>query len=201
LFSETQRKLIIVASLPVSWLLLTIDVNLSLPHTIAFSLNLDVANDEACRPHCQTAAVCPQGALAAFLQGSPGGGSEGALEGVLTHSLAGLSERHVSMFLDVATILRGERRELVMAVWKAWHSAAATTYYTDLVRRSLLGIDEEGRLAMHDVLVALGRGIILQRKAGLEQHFGSRVWVQDGKVVGLEQVRLSRAPCLVFSRW
>jgi hypothetical protein len=139
---------------------------------------------------CQTAGACPQGALAALQEGSPGGGSEGALEGVLTHSLAGLSATHVSMFLDVATILRGERMEEVRAVWKAWHGDAAATYYTDLVRRSLLGADSNGRLVMHDVLVALGRGIILQRKGGLEEHFGSRVWVQDGTVVGLEQVRL-----------
>jgi hypothetical protein len=138
----------------------------------------------------QTAVACPQGALAALQEGNPGGGSEGALEGVLTHSLTGLSETHVSMFLDVATILRGERLEEVRAVWKAWHGDAAATYHADLVRRSLLGTDENGRLVMHDVLVALGRGIILQRKGGLEEHFGSRVWVQDGTVVGLKQVRL-----------
>jgi hypothetical protein len=137
-----------------------------------------------------TAFACPQGALAALQQGSPGGGSEGFLEGVLIHSLAGLSDVHVSMFLDVATILRGESMEGVRAVWMGWHGDAAATYYADLVRRSLLGTDEEGWLVMHDVLVALGQGIILQRKGGLEEHFGSRVWVQDGTVVGLKQVRL-----------
>jgi hypothetical protein len=142
----------------------------------------------------QTAAVCPQGALAALQQGNPGGGSEGALQGVLTHSLAGLSERHVSMFLDVATILRGQRMAEVMAVWAAWHTAAAATYYMDLVRRSLLRTDDKGRVAIHDVLVALGRGVILQRTTGLAEHFGSRVWVQDGEVMGLEQVRLPWAP-------
>jgi hypothetical protein len=131
--------------------------------------------------------VSQQGALAALKRGNPGGGSEGALEGVLTHSLAGLSESHVSMFLDVATILHSERLDLSMAVWTGWHTAAAATYYADLVRRSLLGADAKGKLVMHDVLVALGRGIVLQRKAGLEEHFGSRLWMQDGEVMGCTQ--------------
>jgi hypothetical protein len=147
----------------------------------------------------QTAVACPQGALAALQQGNPGGGSEGALEGVLTHSLTGLSETHVSMFLDVATILRGERMQEVRAVWKAWHGDAAATYHADLVRRSLLGTDEKGRLVTHDVLVALGRGIILQSKGGLEEHFGSRMWVQDWQVMGCAQVWLPRASHSV--RW
>jgi hypothetical protein len=144
----------------------------------------------------ETSATYQQGALAALKQGNPGGGSEGALEGVLTHSLAGLSDGRVSMFLDVATILQGEKLEVVMALWTAWHGAAATTFYRDLSRRTLLGADAKGRLVMHDVLVALGRGIILQSRAGLEVHCGSRLWVQDGEVMGVEQVTPS---CVVLS--
>jgi hypothetical protein len=113
------------------------------------------------------------------------------MDGLLTYTLAVLSKSHVSMLLDVATILRDEPLELVMAVWREWHSAAATTYYKDLARRCLLEADEEGKLVMHDVLAAaLGRDVILHSKPGLEEHFGSRVWVQDGKVMGLEQVWL-----------
>jgi hypothetical protein len=140
-----------------------------------------------------------QGALAALKQGIPGRDSERALEGVLTHSLSGMDAIAVSMFLDVATILRGQPNQLVMAVWTAWHGASAVTLYEDLVWRSLLGSDAQGRLMMHDVLVALGRGVVLHRKAGLEQHFGSRLWMQDGdQVVGFEQVwpcLLSRKSC------
>jgi hypothetical protein len=118
---------------------------------------------------------------------------------VLTHSLAGLSESRVSMFLDVATILRGQPLELVMAVWTAWHGKAAVTFYKDLVRRSLLGADANGMLVMHDVLVALGRGVILQQKPGLAVHFGSRLWVQDGEVVGAEQVTSRVFVCLLVA--
>jgi hypothetical protein len=112
---------------------------------------------------------------------------------VLTHSLAGMDAIAVSMFLDVATILQGQPSQLAMAVWTAWHGAAAVTLYDNLVWRSLLGADAQGRLVMHDVLVALGRGVVLHSKPGLEQHFGSRLWMQDGdQVVGFEQVW----PCL-----
>jgi hypothetical protein len=105
------------------------------------------------------------------------------------------------MFLDVATILRGERREDVLAVWIARHTVAAFTYYVDLLRRSLLGADAEGRLVMHDVLLALGRGIVLHQKTGFAEHLGSRVWVQDGNVMGLEQVRRPRASLMVYPCW
>jgi hypothetical protein len=134
-----------------------------------------------------------QSALAALKEGTSGSDSEHALEGVLTHSLAGMDASAVSMFLDVATILRGQPLELVMAVWSAWHGDTAVTCYDDLVWRGLLEPEAEGNLVMHDVLVALGRGVALHSKPRLEQHFGSRVWLEgeddDAKLVGLEQVR------------
>jgi hypothetical protein len=93
------------------------------------------------------------------------------------------------MFLDVACILRGQQLDRVMAVWNAWHGgAAAFTFFTDLKRRCLLGVDKKGRLVMHDVLVVLGRGIILRKTGKLEEHYGSRLWLEDGKVVGSDQV-------------
>ena len=115
---------------------------------------------------------CPQGALAAQKQGTLRGDSEHALEGVLTHSLAGMDEVAVSMFLDVATILRGKDKELVMAVWTAWHGDAAAVCYEDLVWNNLLETGAEGELVIHDVLVALGRGVVLHSKPRLEQHYG-----------------------------
>jgi hypothetical protein len=142
-----------------------------------------------------TSTLClPQRALEGLKEGNPSGGSEGALEGVLTHSLAGLRAPRASMFLDVATILHGQPLGRVMAVWRAWHGPAARTFYDDLVRRSLLGADARGRLVMHDVLVVLGRGFVLQRTPGFEEHFGSRLWTEGGRVVGCAQVRGGRTP-------
>jgi hypothetical protein len=132
-----------------------------------------------------------QGALAALQQGSPVEGSEGRLKGVLLHSLAGLDPVGVSMFLDAATILRGVPLEEAMAVWTAWHGAAAAAFFNELTRRCLLGVDAWGLLLMHDVLVVLGRGLVLSETPGLESHWGSRVWMEGGNVVGRQQV----GPC------
>ena len=115
------------------------------------------------------------------------------LEGVLTHSLAGLSTRQTNMFLDVATILRGRPKAMAMAVWTAWHGRAAHADLSELSRRCLLGEDASGLLVMHDVLVVLGRGVIVEKKRNFEEHYGSRLWVEDGKVVGCEQVGLAKS--------
>jgi hypothetical protein len=132
-----------------------------------------------------------QGVLAALQQGIAGGDSEGLLKGVLLHILAGLSTAEVNMFLDAATILRGKPLEKAMDVWTAWHGPAATACLKELTRRCLLGADDEGELVQHDVLVPLGRDVILSQIPGLEGHWGSRVWTEGGKVVGYQQV----GPC------
>jgi hypothetical protein len=132
--------------------------------------------------------MCVQGALAALRQGIAGGDSEGRLKGVLLYSLAGLGAGELNMFLDAATILCGRPLEEAMAVWTAWHGPAAATFFKELTRRCLLGVDARGELAMHDVLVVLARGVVLSETPGLEGHFGSRVWVEGGRVVGRHQV-------------
>jgi hypothetical protein len=122
-----------------------------------------------------------QGALAALQQGIPVEGSEGRLKGVLLHSLAGLHPVGVNMFLDAATIMRGWHLEApdyhpwrgAMAVWTAWHGPAAAAFFKELTRRCLLGVDAEGELVVHDVLVVLGRGLVLSETPGLERHWGA----------------------------
>jgi hypothetical protein len=106
------------------------------------------------------------------------------LKGLLTHSLQGLTKERVSMFLDVATMLRGENEETVKAMWTAWHGPAATIFYAELVRRSLMGTDEDGDLVMHDVTATLGKRIILDKMPGLEEHFGTRIWMDNGRLLG-----------------
>jgi hypothetical protein len=129
-----------------------------------------------------------QGALAALQQGSPVEGSEGRLKGVLLHSLAGLHPDGVNMFLDAATIMRGWGLERAMEVWTAWHGPAAAAFFQELTRRCLLGVDANDGLLVHDVLAVLGRGVVLSETPGLERHWGSRVWVEGGNVVGRQQV-------------
>jgi hypothetical protein len=130
-----------------------------------------------------------QGALATLQQGILGGDSEERLKGVLIHSLAGLGTAEVNMFLDAATILRGKPlEETAMVVWTAWHGPAAAAFFKELTRRCLLGVDAKGRMVMHDVLVVLGQGVALKETPGFEVHWGSRVWVEGGKLVGRQQV-------------
>jgi hypothetical protein len=129
-----------------------------------------------------------QGALAALQHGSPLEGSEGWLQRVLLHSLAGLDPVGVSMFLGAATILRGWPMEEAMEVWTVWQGPVAAAAFKELTRRCLLGVDPERRLVMHDVLVALGRSAVLCESPVLEGHRGSRVWIEGGKVVGHQQV-------------
>jgi hypothetical protein len=118
---------------------------------------------------------------------------------VLLHSLAGLNTAEVNMFLDAATIMRGWSLVATkyaplrgaMDVWTAWHGPAAAAFFKELTRRCLLGVDASGRLVVHDVLVVLGRGVVLSETPRLEGHWGSRLWEEGGKVVGRQQV----GPC------
>jgi hypothetical protein len=137
--------------------------------------------------------VAKQGALAALQQIRPVESSEGRLRGVLLHSLAGLDPIGLNMFLDAASIMRGWPLEQAMAVWTAWHGPAAAAFFKELTWRCLLGVVAVTRqVQMHDVLVVLGRGVILSETPELECHWGSRVWMEGGKVVGRQQV----GPCL-----
>jgi hypothetical protein len=120
----------------------------------------------------------------------PGAVTEDSLKGLLLHSLDTLDKVHKaysSMFLDVASVLRGWRESDALAVWRGWHTRAGVG---DMLRKlqqsSLLEVDEEGRLAMHDVLVALGRSRLKEDK----QLCGSRLWLEEGAIAGYPEVRL-----------
>eukprot|EP00878_Enallax_costatus_P040680 GHUV01047028.1.p3 GENE.GHUV01047028.1~~GHUV01047028.1.p3 ORF type:complete len:107 (-),score=13.37 GHUV01047028.1:361-681(-) len=93
------------------------------------------------------------------------------------------------MFLDVATVLRGHPKELALTVWDAWHGSGASVWFEGLERRNLLSSDDAERLQMHDVLVALGRSLLLENSQELpvELH-GSRVWGQNGTLQGYRKV-------------
>jgi hypothetical protein len=118
---------------------------------------------------------------------------------LLQHFWDHLQPESQSMFLDVATLLRHHSYADAEAVWIGWHGICAPDLFQDLVQRCLVEVREglfshawgwiskrEERVEMHDLLVELGRAKI--RDPG-SQHFGSRIWVEGGEVVGCKEVR------------
>jgi hypothetical protein len=116
-------------------------------------------------------------------------GTDARLKDVLVSSFQGLSEAARNMFLDVVSVLHGRDSEAANDIWDVWWAGAAAGAFTELQRRALLRVDDEGRLRTHDVIRAFGRGIICdpQSQQGLRRYYGSRTWVKDGQLVRFEQ--------------
>jgi hypothetical protein len=123
------------------------------------------------------------------------GESENLLARVLLHSLVGMRPAAVSMFLDVACVLQGQPAASAKAVWQQqWHEDAESCFRLLLTRNLLtVTLEEDSNtrttvevLQMHDVLKWLGRCVVRGESgaAALQEHVGSRLWVQDGSVVG-----------------
>jgi hypothetical protein len=104
-------------------------------------------------------------------------------------NLEGLDEAALSMFLDAATVLRGQRVERCLAVWTAGHGAGAAQHWEELRRRGLVrteGVWEE-RVSVDDGPAGLARGLLLGGDDS--PHAGSRLWVEDNKIKGWQPVR------------
>jgi hypothetical protein len=121
------------------------------------------------------------------------GDSERALAKVLLHSLVGMSAAAVNMFLDAACVLHGQPVANVVPVWHGQWAEEYKSCVRLLLTRNLLTTEWkfikgtlEEVLQMHDVLRWLGRSVVRGESgaAQLQEHVGSRLWVQDGSVVG-----------------
>jgi hypothetical protein len=111
--------------------------------------------------------------------------TEQSLTNVLEMSFNDLSDQGKHMFLDCVSVLQGQDSSKALAAWSAWWGEARTLF-TELKRRSLVLVDEEGRLTAHDVIKALGQAK-LQKQGGT--YYASRVWVgADGQLVKHAQV-------------
>eukprot|EP00878_Enallax_costatus_P020728 GHUV01021920.1.p1 GENE.GHUV01021920.1~~GHUV01021920.1.p1 ORF type:complete len:632 (+),score=132.80 GHUV01021920.1:114-2009(+) len=126
------------------------------------------------------------GVLAALKKGGLHVDTQQRLQDVVQRRLSAMPHGQQSMFLDVATALSGQPADVVLDVWKDWHGAEAAMWYADLVRNCLLRPSSDDRLQMHDVLAAMGRGMVLDQQSPF---YGSRIWVQDNIIVGAVQVR------------
>jgi hypothetical protein len=73
---------------------------------------------------------------------------------------------HRAMFLDIACMLIGVKQEIAMTIWKSCSNCSCScsktpaTSLRNLIDRSLVSLDEDDRLRMHDVLRDMGREIV-----------------------------------------
>eukprot|EP00878_Enallax_costatus_P016523 GHUV01017335.1.p1 GENE.GHUV01017335.1~~GHUV01017335.1.p1 ORF type:complete len:671 (+),score=144.24 GHUV01017335.1:294-2015(+) len=122
-------------------------------------------------------------ALTALQDGRNEADSENLLKGILSTTFKALQPAQKHMFLDVAAALRGQPTDLALEVWDIWHGGGARQRFEGLERRNLLS-HRRGNLQMHDVLVALGRNLLLNGGEELPTElYGSRVWVDQKGVL------------------
>lgn len=115
----------------------------------------------------------------------PNRNTDDLLRGVVTKSFAEMKGVAPSMFLDVVAVMHGADTRwcgeaLALDIWRSWYGAGVNVAWQELQRRSLVTVSE-AVFHVHDVIKALGRGII---KEDRDVYYGSRVWVQhDGQLV------------------
>jgi len=122
--------------------------------------------------------------------------TEDRLKDVLGRSFQSLTEPTRQIFLDAVSVMDGRNSRAAHQVWDAWWEGAGGAALDELQRRTLVSVDEDGLLRVHDIIRAVGRGIICkplstdrEGRSHPNSYYGSRAWVQeDGQLVQFEQV-------------
>ncbi|KAK4259581.1 hypothetical protein QN277_005897 [Acacia crassicarpa] len=99
---------------------------------------------------------------------------ESSIHEVLKISYDCLQDGAKSIFLDVACFFTKEILESVEEILEACHSGARF-YIEVLVDKSLLAVDREGRLWMHDLIQSMGKEIV-RHEAPSNPGKRSRIW-------------------------
>eukprot|EP00878_Enallax_costatus_P033640 GHUV01037181.1.p1 GENE.GHUV01037181.1~~GHUV01037181.1.p1 ORF type:complete len:173 (-),score=31.49 GHUV01037181.1:1003-1521(-) len=131
--------------------------------------------------------------------------TEGRLKGILSLSFDALHHVQQSTFLDAATVLRGEPKQLALAVWSKQQGACVQGWYEDLEQRNLVN-PEATHVQMHDVLAALAQSMVLDEvldNGGNNSFRGSRIWwdSETSKVKGYVKVCISGKQQTTQPRW
>ncbi|XP_043700078.1 disease resistance protein RPV1-like [Telopea speciosissima] len=92
-------------------------------------------------------------------------------------SYDGLDVDGKQMFLDTACFFIGLNKDIVCHIWDGCGFSSQVGLY-DLCVRSLVTINEEGELGMHDQLRDLGRNIVRQENID-EPGMRTRIWSQE----------------------
>jgi hypothetical protein len=89
-----------------------------------------------------------------------------------------------NILLDLATVAHMESLDMLMCIWRGWHGEQAEQWLSDLQRHGLVTSYNE-LVASHAAVGSLGRSILEDASS---QHHGSRIWLKDSALQGLQQV-------------
>jgi hypothetical protein len=93
---------------------------------------------------------------------------------------------HQNLILDDATVGRLEGGDLLECIWQSWHGDEATTWLKELQQCRLTMSDTESLgIGIYDDLEQLAHSVLSDPQSC---HYGSRLWVQEGNVLGAQQV-------------
>jgi trans-2-enoyl-CoA reductase len=107
-----------------------------------------------------------------------------------------------AMFCDIACMLIGMEKEVALMIWKSCGrcsradcctSKVPTLVLRRLMDRSLVRVDDRGRLRMHDVLRDMGRDIVKRQARRSEKR--THLW---DAATALKVLRLKKASVLRF---
>ncbi|KAF3457257.1 hypothetical protein FNV43_RR01914 [Rhamnella rubrinervis] len=102
---------------------------------------------------------------------------EKAIMGVLRISFDGLGETEKNIFLDIACFFNGSHKDYVMNIMDRC-GFFPEIGIRSLVDKSLLHMDDDSQLRMHDLLEEMGKEIV-REKSRDEPGRRSRVWLTD----------------------
>lgn len=110
---------------------------------------------------------------------------------ILKLSYDTLGEQEKQIFLDIACFFNGRKLAEVEHILSAHHGYCLTPCIRALVQKSLIKINERGRVTMHDLLQDLGREIVRRESP---EHPGkrSRLWSREDIIHVLKDNAVSK---------
>ena len=108
---------------------------------------------------------------------------------ILQISFDGLTNTQKELFLDIACFFKGENKDRIKDMLESF------SFYPDynlnvLMDKSLITIDEERRLRMHDLLQKMGQEIV-RRESPKEPGERSRLWIYEEVLYVLKENTVS----------
>ena len=108
---------------------------------------------------------------------------------ILQISFDGLTDTQKDLFLDIACFFKGENKDRIKDMLESF------SFYPDynldvLMDKSLITIDEERRLRMHDLLQKMGQEIV-RRESPKEPGERSRLWIYEEVLYVLKENTVS----------